>query len=131
MRDPEMTQEELGHTLSSRTLELVEIASPSGREEAVADRVQQQLEAHESAVLVRRHGQAVVAGYGSERPRIVLVGHLDTVPRAGHPSPAIRGDEVVGLGTTDMKGALAVMLTLGELAGSRGERCPSRRNNPR
>ena len=114
-----MTREELGSRLAARSLELVEIPSPSCREEAVADRVEELLQGHEAAAFVRRHGRAVVAGYGSDPPRIVLAGHLDTVPRAGHPSPAIREEEIVGLGTTDMKGALAVMLALGEAAAPR------------
>ena len=54
-----------------------------------------------------------MAGIG-EHPRLALVGHLDTVPSQGHPGPARNGEEVVGLGTTDMKGGLAVMLTLAE-----------------
>jgi succinyl-diaminopimelate desuccinylase len=44
----------------------------------------------------------------------VLAGHLDTVPHNDHPEPAMEGNDVIGLGTTDMKGALAVMLTLAE-----------------
>jgi len=48
---------------------------------------------------------------------VVLAGHLDTVPQAGHPAPRLEGDQVIGLGSTYMKGALAVMMTLAEVEG--------------
>jgi succinyl-diaminopimelate desuccinylase len=47
--------------------------------------------------------------------RVVLAGHLDTVPPNGNAVPKIDGTTLWGLGSTDMKGGLAVML---DLAGS-------------
>ncbi len=106
--------------LAERALELVRIPSVSGREEAVADHVHRGLAAATAPVFLRRHGNAVVAAYGSERPRLVLAGHLDTVPPNGNPEPAFDGETVTGLGSTDMKGALAVMIALAEAAAPRG-----------
>jgi succinyl-diaminopimelate desuccinylase len=46
------------------------------------------------------------------RSRIVLAGHLDTVPGNSVSSPRLEGDVLRGLGSADMKGGLAVMLQL-------------------
>jgi succinyl-diaminopimelate desuccinylase len=50
---------------------------------------------------------------GNER-RIVLGGHLDTVPANGNEIPRLDGDVLHGLGSADMKGGLAVLLRLAE-----------------
>src|SRR4051812_50157208 len=56
-----------------------------------------------------------MGGLTGSRPGIVLFGHLDTVPIQEGDFPARReGGRVYGRGASDMKGALAVMLTLGE-----------------
>jgi len=107
-------------TLSDLTLDLVRIPSPSGREDQAADYVEAFLHDRAHPDYLRRHGRAVVAGCGwdpaSGDPSdvVVLAGHLDTVPENGHPAPRRSGGEVVGLGSSDMKGALAVMLALAE-----------------
>lgn len=44
--------------------------------------------------------------------RVLLAGHTDTVPANGNASPHIDGDTLWGLGSTDMKAGLAVMLEL-------------------
>ena len=44
--------------------------------------------------------------------RLVLAGHLDTVPPVGNEAPTLEGDTVWGVGASDMKGGLAVMLDL-------------------
>jgi succinyl-diaminopimelate desuccinylase len=112
------TPSDTASVLAARTLALARIPSPSGEEAALADHLLRLLGDRTRPAFLRRHGNALVAGYGfdpAERPpRLALVGHLDTVPRHHHPDPEIRGEEVVGLGTTDMKGALAVMATLAE-----------------
>ena len=44
--------------------------------------------------------------------RLVVAGHLDTVPANGNATPRVDGDVLWGLGSADMKGGLAVMLEL-------------------
>jgi succinyl-diaminopimelate desuccinylase len=63
---------------------------------------------------VERVGNALAAWESArERPRIVLCGHLDTVPPSGaFPEPRQDGDRITGLGASDMKAGLAVMLAL-------------------
>ncbi len=62
---------------------------------------------------VRRIGDNVVARTDLGRPRrLLLAGHLDTVPANGNARPRLDGDTLWGLGSADMKGGLAVMLDL-------------------
>ena len=103
----------LADRLASRTLELVDIPSES-RDEAT-------LAAHVLGVLLdggvdaRDAGDScVLAGATAhgDRPFVLLAGHLDTVPAQGN-RPGRRDAEAVhGLGASDMKGALGVMIEL-------------------
>ncbi len=90
-------------------------ASPSvsGSEAALADDVEQRLRASAGPWQVERIAANVVARTNLGRPRrIVLGGHLDTVPANGNDRPRRDGDVLHGLGTADMKGGLAVLLAL-------------------
>jgi succinyl-diaminopimelate desuccinylase len=107
--------------LLALTAALCEIPSVSGTEAAIADVVEARLGAAGTRLHIERIGANVVARteLGRER-RIVLGGHLDTVPENGNASPRLEGDVLHGLGTADMKGGLAVLLALAEALG-RGE----------
>ncbi len=62
---------------------------------------------------VHRVGDNVVARTQLGRPyRVILGGHSDTVPVNDNATARIDGDTLWGLGSTDMKGGLAVMLEL-------------------
>ena len=66
-------------------------------------------------LVVDRVGDNVVARSMLGRPqRVVLAGHLDTVPVNGNATARIDGDVLHGLGSADMKGGLAVVLHLAE-----------------
>jgi succinyl-diaminopimelate desuccinylase len=109
------------HDLLGLTEQLCAIPSVSGSEAALADVVEARLRASGDRLLVERIGANVVArtDLGRER-RVVLAGHLDTVPANGNQSPQRDGDVLHGLGTADMKGGLAVLLALADdLAGAR------------
>ncbi|HUI04591.1 MAG TPA: succinyl-diaminopimelate desuccinylase [Acidimicrobiales bacterium] len=92
--------------------ELVGISSVSHHEHALAARVEDGLRAA-GHLEVERVGDSVVARSQLGRPRrVLLAGHLDTVPPFDDRPPRVAGDTVWGLGAVDMKGGLAVMLDL-------------------
>jgi succinyl-diaminopimelate desuccinylase len=94
------------------TAAIVDVESVSGNERVIADRVEETLRAlpHLS---VHRDGDSLVARTSLGRPRRVLLGgHLDTVPVAANLPSRLDGGRLYGCGTSDMKSALAVMLRL-------------------
>ena len=95
---------------------LVGIPSVSHHEGPVADAVEAALGLC-PWLSVARVGDNVVARTELGRSRrVLLAGHLDTVPPAdGNDEPRVDGDTLYGLGAADMKGGLAVFL---HLAGS-------------
>ncbi len=98
--------------LLQQTARLVDIASPSLGEGPFADQVEGWLR-DVPWLTVERHGDNVVARteLGREH-RLVLAGHLDTVPANGNDVARIEGDTLWGLGSADMKSGLAVFLEL-------------------
>ena len=94
------------------TLDLMAVPSLSRQEAALADVVEKTLGAS-SWLQVERIGDNVVARTEiGRRQRLVLAGHLDTVPPGGNEVPRLDGDTLWGVGASDMKGGLAVMLDL-------------------
>jgi succinyl-diaminopimelate desuccinylase len=96
------------------TAALVDIASVSGDEGPLADAIERALR-RLPHLEVTRHGNTLVArtGLGAQE-RVVLAGHIDTVPPAGNfPSwwDAER-TRLTGVGTSDMKAGVAVQLRL-------------------
>jgi succinyl-diaminopimelate desuccinylase len=91
---------------------LVDVFSVSGSEGPLADAIETAL--RELAHLeVLRHGDAVVARTALGHPeRVVIAGHIDTVPLADNLPARVEGGVLWGLGSTDMKAGIAVMLRL-------------------
>ncbi|WP_347305160.1 succinyl-diaminopimelate desuccinylase [Corynebacterium sp. SA-MJD20WY100] len=97
------------------TAALVDIPSPSHHEEAIADAVEEALRMLRAPIEVERYGNTVCArtnrGLAS---RVVLAGHIDTVPIADNVPHHMEGsgeDAVMwGCGTVDMKSGMAVYL---------------------
>jgi len=98
--------------LAERALDLVNIPSESGSEAEVAEYVDASVPLHtafsdaDSVIYAKREG----------KPLILLAGHTDTVPAQGNLPGRIEDGWVVGLGASDMKGGLAVMIELGRWA---------------
>ena len=94
------------------TAAVVDVPSVSGNERTLADAVEAALRGRPH-LRVDRDGDAVVArtGLGRER-RVVLAGHLDTVPVADNLPSRRASDRLAGCGTSDMKSGVAVMLRL-------------------
>jgi succinyl-diaminopimelate desuccinylase len=100
--------------LLARTAALVDIASPSHHEQALADHLEAELRAI-GRLDVERVGDNVVARTHLDRPtRVVLAGHTDTVPANGNDRARVDGDVLWGLGSADMKGGLTVFLALAQ-----------------
>ena len=108
--------------LRDLTLELVEVESPTGDTAAAAQLYAERLrEAGMEVELLDEQFPAtpIVVGRlagGLPGPRIVLNGHLDTVP-IPHAPPRIDGDLVRGRGSADMKGACVCALEAVRIAG--------------
>ncbi|HET6940291.1 MAG TPA: succinyl-diaminopimelate desuccinylase [Nocardioides sp.] len=94
------------------TVQLVDIESVSRNEQAIADSVEAALRGL-GHLAVSRHGNTVVARTELGRgERVVIAGHLDTVPVNDNLPARREGDLLHGLGTCDMKGGDAVILRL-------------------
>jgi succinyl-diaminopimelate desuccinylase len=90
--------------LAARTLQLVDVASES-RAEAALVAVVRELVPQDAAY---DDGEVLLYGDGP----VVLAGHLDTVPAQGNIPGRIEDGAVHGLGASDMKSGVAVMIEL-------------------
>ncbi|WP_257998160.1 succinyl-diaminopimelate desuccinylase [Zhihengliuella halotolerans] len=114
---------DLGGDVAELTARLMDIESVSGGEAAIADAVEAAL-ARLPHLSVHRDGDSIIARTELGRAeRVILAGHLDTVPLPT--TPGSRGtvpsvwekdddgaDVLYGRGATDMKGGVAVQLAL-------------------
>ncbi|RAN79154.1 succinyl-diaminopimelate desuccinylase [Bacillus sp. SRB_336] len=109
---------DLAGDVAALTAAVMDIESVSGNESSLADAVEEALRALPH-LEVTRNGDAVVARTSLGRDeRVILAGHLDTVPlptvpgsRGTVPS-SWDGEVLYGRGATDMKGGVAVQLAL-------------------
>ncbi len=104
---------DLGRDAAVLTARLVDIPSVSGTEQPLADAVEAALRTL-PWLRVDRHGNNVVARTEAGRgERVVLAGHLDTVPIADNVPSRLDADGVLwGCGTSDMKSGVAVQLRI-------------------
>ncbi|MFF3944096.1 succinyl-diaminopimelate desuccinylase [Streptomyces sp. NPDC001902] len=104
---------DLSQDAAAVTAQLVDIPSVSLAEKPLADAVESALRALPH-LTVDRDGDAVVARTRLGRAeRVVLAGHLDTVPIAANVPSRLDEDGVLwGCGTSDMKSGVAVQLRL-------------------
>ena len=98
--------------LAGRTLDLVDLPSPSREEGPVYAYVKE----HVPLPVVYDDGESLLYAKRSGRPLVLLAGHTDTVPAQGNFPGRMEGGTVHGLGASDMKGGLAVMIELGRWA---------------
>jgi len=92
------------------TASLIDVPSVSGSEGRLADEVELALR-DVPHLVVERNGDAIAARTDLGRAsRVVIAGHLDTVPTADNVPSRRDGDRLVGCGSSDMKSGLAVML---------------------
>ena len=109
-----MSDIDLSKNLVELTMDLCNIESVSGSEKQLADAIEKALGLPHLRVL--RDGNAVVASTNSAKPRVLIAGHIDTVPVANNLPSQLhhfeREQVIVGRGSVDMKGGVAVMLKL-------------------
>lgn len=94
------------------TAAIVDIASESGKEADLADAIEGALRPCPH-LTVERIGDAVVARTKlAHAQRVVIAGHIDTVPIADNVPSRLDGEILYGCGTSDMKSGVAVALRL-------------------
>lgn len=98
--------------LAERTLDLVNIPSESRSEDALYRYVRE----HVPLETVLDDGETLLYAKRTGRPLVLLAGHTDTVPAQGNLPGRVEDGAVVGLGASDMKGGLAVMIELARWA---------------
>lgn len=107
---------DLNANLVELTLAICNVESVSGNEAELANQIELALSGF-NHLTVKRDGNAVIAATNLGRAqRVIIAGHIDTVPVANN-LPAVlhhfeREQVIVGRGSVDMKGGVAVMLKL-------------------
>jgi len=110
-----MTSLDLASDIVDLTAALVDIESVSGNEKSITDAIEAALAPLPWLELWRhRHTLVARTSFGREE-RVVVAGHVDTVPGNDNLPARVAGDALHGLGSCDMKGGVAVAL---KLAGS-------------
>jgi succinyl-diaminopimelate desuccinylase len=109
---------DLSQSGAQLTAALVDVESESGDEAVLADLVEVALRGC-AGLQVERDRNVILARTELGRAeRVVLAGHLDTVPIAGNLPSVFDGDVLRGCGTSDMKSGVAVQLRLAHLIGT-------------
>ena len=102
----------LPEDLLALTATLVDQPSESRAEGPLVDWLEAELRPLEH-LEVTRVGDNLVARSDLGRPqRVILAGHTDTVPANGNAGARVDGDTLWGVGSTDMKGGLAIQVAL-------------------
>jgi len=102
------------NALAERALALVDIPSVSRSEGDVTEYIRQAVELPR----VLDDGESLLFARREQRPLVLLAGHTDTVPAQGNLPGSLQYGAVVGLGASDMKGGLAVMVEVANWAAS-------------
>jgi succinyl-diaminopimelate desuccinylase len=109
---------DLSADAAALTAALVDVPSVSGQEAELADLVETALR-DEATLPVARSGNVVQARTALGRPhRVVLAGHLDTVPIADNVPSRVHDGRLYGCGSSDMKSGVAVALRIAHLVGT-------------
>ena len=106
----------LSEALRDTLLSITRVASPIGEEKALCDAIQARLHKSLGSGTVTRFRDSLLVRAADHpgKPKIALVGHLDTVRTRHDGQPRIEGERLYGAGAADMKSGLAVMIELVE-----------------
>jgi len=91
---------------------LVAIPSESFHEQQLVARIEAELAACGHLDVVRVGDNLIARTMQGRDRRLILGGHTDTVPANGNHEARVDGDRLFGVGASDMKGGLAIMLEL-------------------
>ena len=91
---------------------LVDTPSVIGEEEQICSEIHGRLSATYRHDEMERVGNGLVVGRRTGKPMILLVGHIDTVPYQGQPPAFVKDGRLHGIGSSDMKAGVAVMVHL-------------------
>lgn len=121
---------DIGQDIVELTAALIDVPSESRHEQALADEVEAALRALPHLVVTRIGNNLIARTELGRAERVVIAGHLDTVPSTGNDrgiialagsqapvvdtagSREVTEDRLYGLGACDMKGGVAVALRL-------------------
>jgi succinyl-diaminopimelate desuccinylase len=104
--------------LEALALELLRIPSVIGDEDRLATHVDAWADERGMHRVVRSHDNLALQArpFRENAPRLLLIGHLDTVPPADDNPPRMDAERIYGLGSSDMKCADALILHIMERA---------------
>jgi succinyl-diaminopimelate desuccinylase len=94
------------------TIALVDVESVSGGERDIADLIERAVSPLPWLDVWRSHNSIVARTDFGRAERVVIAGHIDTVPVNRNLPSRLDGDLLYGLGSCDMKGGVAVSLLL-------------------
>jgi succinyl-diaminopimelate desuccinylase len=107
-----MAHLDLSRDVVGLTADLVDIASESRSEKDICDAVEQSMSGLPQLDVVRDGHTLVARTSLGHAERVVIAGHLDTVPANANFPSRLDGEVLWGLGSCDMKGGVAVALRL-------------------
>ena len=105
----------ISDSLAKTLIDLLRIHSVTGSEKECCDHVEKEIKLRTKMPFMRVRNSIVVGEKEriGNKPRVALLGHLDTVPGDGTGDRVKQaGDKITGLGASDMKAGVAVMLEL-------------------
>lgn len=113
-----MTADTARSATEALALELLGIPSVIRNEHAIADFCEAWLRERKVYGVVRAGENLAVQPrpFREGVPRVLLLGHLDTVPKSDENPARLEGDKIYGLGASDMKCADAVLMRICERA---------------
>jgi succinyl-diaminopimelate desuccinylase len=114
-----MSLQSAGGTLLDTLIDIVNIQSVTGDEETLCTWLENRFrDTHP----MQRIGKSLIVGAEpSDGSFVALYGHTDTVPVQGEWQAGVEGDRLVGLGASDMKAGVAVMIGLLDDGDAEGE----------
>lgn len=102
----------INQELGNLTLDLVNISSVSKDEKSIADSIEKALQEYSHLKITRVNNSLVAQTNFGNKQRVVIAGHIDTVPANNNFPGKMTNSEIIGLGSVDMKSGIAVALRL-------------------